>query len=431
MKKRILVLSVSAWNSRVGYNTWPILLEGNDPDCVANISLRGEVPDSKASTHYFHISENKILKSIFKRSLQTGSRVEPAACAEASSDLTEHNSRYQKMRKHRSFFTLMAREAVWMLGKWKSAELIRFITEFQPDVILYSMDGYIHFNRLCRYAKKISGAQAIGFFGDDNFTYKQSKNLGDKAFRFFQRRSLKRLAKKTDAFFAISDMTKREADAFFGIDCTVLTKPLSRTPVLHDYSNFQRPIRMLYTGNLLIGRDRSLLRLVKAAERLPAGSFEIDVYTQTALSEGKKRTLEASGICRIHAPIPQAEVLAKQTEADVLIFLEDIDGPDAHTARLSFSTKITDYLSSGACIFAVGCADTAPMQYFIQNRAAAVATGEQEIELRLRELLDGAPDTLATLAERAAAVGMEKHSKAHVLGTFHQVIDETLASEDK
>ena len=56
---------------------------------------------------------------------------------------------------------------------------------------------------------------------------------------------------------------------------------------------------------------------------------------------------------------------------------------------------------------------------------------EQEIELRLRELLDGAPDTLATLAERAAAVGMEKHSKAHVLGTFHQVIDETLASEDK
>ena len=124
-------------------------------------------------------------------------------------------------------------------------------------------------------------------------------------------------------------------------------------------------------------------------------------------------------------------MLAKQTEADVLIFLEDIDGPDAHTARLSFSTKITDYLSSGACIFAVGCADTAPMQYFIQNRAAAVATSEQELELRLRELLDGAPNTLAALAERAAAVGMEKHSKAHVLGTFHQVIDETLASEDK
>ena len=430
---RILVITVSSWNKRVGSNTWTSLLEGVDPANVANICIREETPDNPACSRYFAISENRVLRSILRRRTQTGREIIPVAVADdtPSEDKEAHDRRYAQMKKKRRYSMLMARELVWWLGRWRTPELDAFLDDFKPDVILHSMEGYIHLNRIIRYAIRRTGARAVGYVWDDNFTYRQSKKAGYKVYRHFQRRSLKRLARQTDAFFAISDMTKREADAFFGIDCTVLTKPLSRTPVLHDYSNFQRPIRMLYTGNLLIGRDRSLLRLVKAAEHLPAGSFEIDVYTQTALSEDKKRTLEASGICRIHAPIPQAEVLAKQTEADVLIFLEDIDGPDAHTARLSFSTKITDYLSSGACIFAVGCADTAPMQYFIQNRAAAVATGEQEIELRLRELLDGAPNTLATLAERAAAVGMEKHSKAHVLGTFHQVMDETLASEDK
>lgn len=424
MKKKILVLSVSSWNSKVGYNTWPILLEGNDPDNVANICLRGEIPDSKASNNYFHISENRVVKSIFNRSLKTGCKVEAVNTAETSADLTEHNNRYRKLKKHRSFFTLMARELVWKLGKWKSLELNRFITDFNPDVILYSMDGYVHFNRLCRYAKKISGAKTIGFFADDNFTYKQSRKFGDRAFRFFQRRSLKKLAKNTDAFWAISDMTKKEADEFFGIDCKILTKPLNRVPSV-EYGEIAKPIRMLYTGNLFIGRDRSLLKIVNAIKKLPENSFVIDVYTQTNLSEGKRQAIESGDICRIHAPIPQKEVLEKQKEADVLIFLEDVDGPDAHTARLSFSTKITDYLSSGKCIFAVGCEDTAPMQYFINNRAAIVATSEKDIEEKLSELVDD-QRRLLEYAENSCKVGIEKHSKEIVLKMFNDTIEQTL-----
>lgn len=424
MKKRILVLSVSAWNSKVGYNTWPILLEGNDPDSVANICLRGEIPDSKASNNYFHISENKVIKSIINRSIKTGCRLEAVDTAKTSADLTEHNNRYRKLKKHRSFFTLMVREIVWKLGKWKSPELDRFIVDFNPDVVLYSMDGYIHFNRLCRYAKKISGAKTIGFFADDNFTYKQSRKFGDRAFRFFQRRSLKKLAKNTDAFWAISDMTKKEADAFFGIDCKVLTKPLNRVPTV-EYGEIAKPIRMLYTGNLFIGRDRSLLKIVNAIKKLPENSFVIDVYTQTQLSDEKRQAIESGNICRIYAPIPQKEVLEKQKEADVLIFLEDIDGPDAHTARLSFSTKITDYLSSGKCILAVGCEDTAPMQYFIDENAAIVATSEEAIEIKLTELSNDT-DLMIKCAQNACDVGIRKHSKEIVLKTFNDTIEQTL-----
>ena len=429
MDTKVLVLSISAWNSSVGMDTWPILLEGRDPDHVANICLRGETPDSKACNHYFCISENKVIKSILKRSIQTGSEKEAVIQNEESNnDLNEHNTRYRRMKKHRSFATLMAREILWMLGKWKSRELYDFITEFSPDVILYSMDVYIHFNRLCRYAKNISSAKSIGFFVDDNFTYRQSKKLGDRLFRCFQRSSLKKLARQTDAFWAITDMTKEEADDVFGINCTLLTKPLRSAP-RYEEKKPQKPLKILYTGNLQIGRDRSLVKVVDALKTVNKreAAFVVDVYTKTVLDAAINRELECD-FCRIHPPIPKVEVLRRQKEADILLFLEDIDGPDAKTARLSFSTKITDYLSAGKCILAIGCPDTAPMQYFMKNQAAFVATSEREIEERLTEIA-GNTDLLADYAKRACDIGIKNHNKDDILRTVDTTIRKVLGEE--
>ena len=81
---------------------------------------------------------------------------------------------------------------------------------------------------------------------------------------------------------------------------------------------------------------------------MPERKFFIEVYTNTRLDPEFLEKIDPA-VCCIHPPIPQAEVLVKQKAADVLLFLEDIDGPHAKTARLSFSTKITDYLSAGKC----------------------------------------------------------------------------------
>ena len=288
------------------------------------------------------------------------------------------------------------------------------------------MDGYVHFNRLCRYVTKKTSAKSIGFFVDDNFTYKQSSRIGLKAFRFFQRRSLKRLAKKTDAFWAITDMTKKEADAFFGINSTVVTKPLKKTAVYSDWK-ISAPIQILYTGNLQIGRDKSLLKVVDALKEINRENtfFRLDVYTKTQLSDEVKEQLSCD-FCTLHAPVPQSEVLNLQEQADILLFLEDIDGPDAKTARLSFSTKITDYLSSGKCIFAVGCMDTAPMQYFLQNQAAIIANTREDMIEKLTNILEN-QEILKACAKQACDCGKKYHNKETILRTVHQTIEEVLS----
>lgn len=418
--KKILVFTVASWNSKVGANSWATLLESYDSANVANICIREEFPDSKVCSKYFVVSENRIIRSLFNRKTKTGYTFDTQMCEqEPSVDLEQHNERYRKMSKKRSYTMLLARELIWKFGKWHTPELDAFLDDFKPDIILHSMEGYIHLNRIIEYAIKRTGAKAVGYIWDDNFTYKQHPDLGYKIYRFLQRGSLKRLAKKTSKFFAISTKTKEEADSFFGIDCHLLTKPINSMPVV-EHSDIGDCINILYTGNLYIGREKSLLKVVNALKHFPKGRFFIDVYTNSKMDDEYLAQID-SDICRIHDPIPQSMVLEKQRKADVLLFLEDIDGKDAKVARLSFSTKITDYLSAGKCIFAVGNRDTAPMQYFIENNAAVVCTNDDEILQNLKALSEDM-SLLDTFARNACISAKKNHNPENIHKIFDTVI---------
>lgn len=418
---RILVMSVPSWNSRVGANTWATLLKQYDSKNIASIYIRDEVSDSKVCSRYFCISENRIIKSLLNRKIKTGYEV----CQvddESVSDLEAHNELYKKMGRKRSYLMLLAREIIWKFGRWNTPELRRFIDEFKPDIVLHSMDGYIHLNRITQYVIKQTGAKAAGYIWDDNFSYKVEKGIGFKIYRFFQRLSLKKLARSTQAFFAITEKTKREADSFFGIDCTVLTKPLNSEPQV-NYGEITKPLKMLYTGSLYIGRDRSLEKISDALKKLNSNGDEIflDVYTQTELPADAKQKIE-NRWCILHPPIPQKEVIEKQKQADILLFLEDIDGKYSKAARLSFSTKITDYLSAGKCIFAVGNRDTAPIEYFKTNNAAVVAVNDEEIISCLNNLQKNS-ELLTEFAKNAVECANKNHNKTYICETFNSVIN--------
>ena len=379
---RILVITVASWNSKVGSNTWSSLLKNYDSENIASICIRDEIPDNKICSRYFAISENKVLKSILKRDTKTGREIIPEFAEDNSKDLNAHNERYQKMQKNRRYSLLLARELVWKLGVWKTNELNTFLDSFKPDIILHSMEGYIHLNNIVEYAIKRTGAKAIGYIWDDNFTYKQSNKIGFNIY---------------------------------------LTKPLSVKPVV-NYGEINLPIKAVYTGNLMIGRDKTLARIIKAAEEINRDEKKIqfDIYSKTVLSDEIKNALNCQ-YCQLHDPIPQNEVLEIQRKSDMLLFVEDIDGNDSKIARLSFSTKITDYLSSGKCVFAVGCKDTAPMQYFIKNDAAVIATNDNEIKEKL-EMLANNPDLLVQYAEKSCKAGIENHSEEKIFEKFDGVI---------
>ena len=428
---RILVFTVAAWNSKVGSNTWATLLDQYPRENVANICIREEKPDSNVCSRYFIVSENRVLKSIINRKIGTGYEVQISQEEANSDDLEAHNRRYNEMRKKRRYSMLLAREFVWKIGKWKSRELDTFLDSFKPDVILHSMEGYIHLNRIIMYAIKRTGAKAVGYIWDDNFTYRQSDDCGYKVYRFFQRHSLLKLAKYTNGFFSITNMTKREADDFFGINSVVLTKPLSSIPKIGEYT-ITYPIQMLYTGKLTIGRDRTIEVLNKALKEINRDGVKIlvDIYTPTVLLGEVEKNITDGHFCVVHPAIPQKDALQKQKEADVLLFVEDMDGKDSGMARLSFSTKITDYLSSGKCIFAIGNRNTAPMSYFMENDAAVTANDFHSILSALQQMVDN-PAIVREYAQKAMECGIKNHDREEIHKTFDAMIRNVVEEKDE
>lgn len=414
MKKRVLVCSIPCWNKKTGSDTFSTLMEGYEVENIANLYIREDMPDSPVCHNYFRISENAVIKSVIKRGLKTGKQI-----VTTDTVLTDDNfvnaeitaQRYKKYGAKRNWLLIYARELLWKLGKWKTKELDEFVDEFKPNVVFFAMEGYIHFNRIVSYILKRTGAKGVGYFWDDNFTYKQSKRLGHRIFRYFQRKSLKKISKCCSHFFAISPKTKREADEFFKVNCELLTKPIDFENVVFNEYVPSSPIKMLYTGKLIIGRYDTIKLIGKALNEINKDSLkiELDVYTTTQI----KNKDELSPYVHILGAIPQTEVAKVQADADVLLFVEAIDGPDVKTARLSFSTKLTDYFRSGKCIFAVGNEDVAPMEYLREEDAALVATNYDEIIDAFKKMVCN-NEVICSYAEKSFMCGKRNHDKKEI-----------------
>ena len=60
--------------------------------------------------------------------------------------------------------------------------------------------------------------------------------------------------------------------------------------------------------------------------------------------------------------------------ADVLVHIEAFDRNSKHITRLSISTKIPEYLSTGVCVLAVGPQDVASIQYLSDSQTGITIT---------------------------------------------------------
>ena len=417
MNRKILFCTVDSWNvnsSTVSSNTYISLFDDYPRDNKAALFIREEFADSMCCARYFQISEQRIIKSVFHRNYRTGREINPGE-SPTIQDIQEIQNKEKLYRSNRGRKAIMLffRELIWKLGKWRTDELDVFLDDYAPDVIIFSFEGYIHFNRLCRYVVKKTGAKAIGYIWDDTFTYKSvPKRIGLKIYRFFQRRSLLRTARYCNAFWAISPKTKEEADQFFGINSIVVTKPI--LSLNEGYKLTISPIiRIVYTGNLAIGRFDTLTMLSDSIRRInsPRKVFVVDVYTSTYLDFAQKGRLCED--IHIHKPVPPADVIQLQRCADVLLFLEGLENYNKAIARLSFSTKITDYLSAGRCILALGPNDIAPMEYLKNEKAALCASTRDEIDGILLAISKDR-ELLVEYSNNALACGKRHHLKEDI-----------------
>lgn len=420
---RVLVSTVGAWSDAVGSNTMSALLHNYPKDKLACLYIRADISDSTVCHRYFHIYEGRVIKSILNRCMKSGEEYNLGECKITSLEINQEKTRYNSYRGKSNWFYLFAREFVWVLGHWRSKELDAFLEDFKPEVVFFPIESYIHFNRINEYIiKKCQPKQVLGYLWDDNFTYKQRRgSLGFYLHRWWLRRGVKRLVKKCDTVFAICPKMKQEVDAEFGINSVLLTKPIKqfgeiKTPSCH------LPIKILYTGKLIYGRDATIAEVVDAIKEINKDGQKVllQLYTNTKLTSAMQKRICVDGCCEMKGFVPQSEVLEIQKAADVLLYAESLSDTNL-TARLSFSTKMTDYLASGACIWAVGNKDLASIAYLREEDAGLVSFDAVTIKEILSKLMQD-PELLHEYAVKAKQCGERNHSAQMIHETFFRMI---------
>lgn len=418
---KILFLTVNGWNNTTGTGTISSIIEGYPKECVANIFIRADRPNSSVCDKYFRIDELKVIKSVFKRNIKTGYPVN----VDTQNQINFEKERKEQiaLKKRKNAIIPFIRDFVWKIGVWKTKELREFVTEFNPDFIIFPAEGLIHFNNIGRYISKLCNKPIGLMFWDDNFTYIPQKTLISKAYRFLQRKNIKKIAKESIFSFAFSKKMQEECIEHLNIKPVLITRPMVKTVNSTLYKHSEGVIKILYTGSIYIGRGETILQVIESIKEINATGqkFFLEIYTNSALNEEEKAMYNVEGVSKLYPPVSKEEVISLQQNSDILLFAEALNGKYKDAARLSFSTKIIDYISSRRCILAVGPSDISSMEYFTDNNIAIIANTKNQIIDALKTISEK-PEIMTECAERSYKFAISNHDKNSIYKIFENTV---------
>ena len=422
---KILIVGRGVWNDE--NSTLTNIFGGYNPDQLAYICIESAKPSTLLCNQFFQISEITLIKRLFNRKIKTGGRIFCDLEAESlikESDNEKEQSLMSFVRRNRSIVFLFLRELLWSFNGWKTKELNKFIEEFNPDNIFLLGDPLPLMNRLQNHIIEQAKKPASIFMMDDIYSYKSSVGIFAKLYKSILRKHSGKVIKNCSVHFAISPKLKKEYDKIFGIESIILTKGI-------DFSQdkqrigmpLHHPIRIVYTGKLIYGRYKSLAALASALQEINKDEIkaQLFIYTQDEVSTKQQKLLAIDNSSFLMGRVSFNQALGIQKEADILLFVESLDKRYKNAARLSFSTKITDYLHNGKCIFAIGSKDIAPIEYLTENDAAIVSTEYEEINTVLTNLIKN-PYKIKEYGEKAYHCGLKNHNNIDIQKKLYQVL---------
>ena len=255
---KVLVTSINAWRDNTGINTLIDFFKCWDSNQIAQIYTRASLPKTTVCNEFFRISEPVVMKSVLKRKLKTGAVVQNETDSSDSCGVDEEKKIYAKKKSKLAGILGFVRELVWKFGKWKTKELDEFIENVNADVLFMPIYPTVYMGRLQKYVMKKTGKPVVSYLADDNYTYKAvSKNPISLIHRAWLRKYVKYIVKNSEKLLVIAPKQKEEYDRIFGVNSEVLTKGIDFSSVAYEEKPLNNPIKMVYTGKLIIGRWKS------------------------------------------------------------------------------------------------------------------------------------------------------------------------------
>ena len=263
------------------------------------------------------------------------------------------------------------------------------VESFNPEVI-FSTLGSLSLVRLAQMASHWSGAPVVPFVTDDWPTTEYVGALLGKALRQGLLAEFEAILRKAPVRMVISPAMGEAYEERYGGDFLPFTQCLDA----ERYDPSERPpsecVRLIYAGQIGAERWRQIKRIGRILEELAKEGVraELLVYTMPEHIMLYGRELDSPPFVRMAGNVPSHELPSVYRDADILLHVESFDPKLAAYTRYSLSTKVSEYMMAGRCIFAFGPA-AGSIRYVAQAGAGLVVTADDEaqVAVALRELI--------------------------------------------
>ena len=425
----ILVVGGGSWDdtSSLGNTLSNLFAEWKNASFY-NLYFRDVMPNNAVCTDYYRITTKEILKKYWAPQ-NIGEPFEIPADG-SSVDVVEQNRKGDTEKKMISLihrygvkFIYELEDLLWYTKKWQNRRLDEFIDHVNPDIIFSFAAGNSYMVLPIEYIKARTNAKLILLVADDMYTtYRLSQNRH----HLRMQKDFDKLIGMADKIYGISEQMFQRYEALYGV----------RVDILHKGCCFEhgpmrkvnKPIRLVYAGNLLFGRLDTLAAVADCLETLNKSGIKatLDVYSGTIITEQQRKRIHRGNISAFHGCISFSEVKEKLASADVVVHVESFDEEQIECVRYSFSTKIIDCLQSGSVLLAIGPKGIASIEYSRKVPGAEVVDDLRLLEKCLCRLLSEEMN-LISRAKQIHSFAVENHSidrvRQRLQNDFEHVVD--------
>lgn len=414
MKKiRILLITSMPWreDNNVG-NSYSNLFGDIEEFEIAHVYCRDGQPYNAIARKYFQISERRIVKNFFNSAVKIGRNFEMDASCN-SKDCLVQSKMMDKARLMRWELFFILRDLIWFWGRWKTKDLYDFVEDFKPDIIFGTLTYMSNVNRIMTDLNNRYHIPLVLYSWDDVYSWHHfSWNPLFLLRKWYNRHYIRQSVECSSLMYVITKEMQTEYNAYFHRRCKLLFKSYDFGGEPH-LKKAVCPYHLVFMGNIGAGRWKTLAELAKTLDVINREKgftlATLDIYTLSPLSESIISSLNIQGCSHLNKAVPQNQVMPTQQEADILVHVEPLSKKEASFYRLSFSTKLVDYLYNARCILGLGH-PTATLQYIENNEAGIVINDISDLRRSLSDLFAN-PDRIERYGLNAWNCGARNHER--------------------
>lgn len=339
------------------------LFSAYDAQQICQLYFQSALPTEIISS-YYRMTDSDTVKYFLSARNSVGQVVHPEV------SLNEGSGYNPTSLLKRSNFLRYIRELFWQ-PVMNSGRLLEWSDSMRPQIVFLLAGDSLFTYKIANMLCSRHNIPLVVYVTDDYI----SKNIRLSPFFWIRRnkieKALRYAVSKSIIFLTVSEKMRKVYKNLFGIDSNIfrnetvsVSLQTEKAPPLRE----DEPVVLVYAGGLHYNRWKVLVKLaqaIKASNITCQTQMQLNIYCTQKVNNRVVRALSIPSASSYLGSISQSELEKIYTDCHVLVHVEAFDKRSREAVALSFSTKITEYLSMSKCILAVGPIEVASIEYLV------------------------------------------------------------------